>query len=188
MLSASSPSLAITGLGMTLSETSPRPIASPAARRRASMRSSSERSASSSVGVSRPLRPSPCACTITSGMAASMQVTCTPSIVSMRLPVGNSEPVTAPQASRKSRRIGAAVPATPSIPVSPSYVTRRAGVSTLTSVRERVLTLNTRTVVSPSCAGTRPCSMAKGPTPESMLPQLGRVSTDFWPTPTCAKR
>ena len=30
--------------------------------------------------------------------------------------------------------------------------------------------------------------MAKGPTPESMLPQLGRVSTDFWPTPTWANR
>ncbi len=33
---------------------------------------------------------------------------------------GNSEPVTAPQASRKFRRIGAAVPATPSMRVSPS--------------------------------------------------------------------
>ena len=45
-----------------------------------------------------------------------MQVTCTPSIVSMRLPVGNSDPVTAPQASRKfepdrRRRAGHAVDA-----------------------------------------------------------------------------
>jgi hypothetical protein len=54
--------------------------------------------------------------TITSGIAASMHVTGMPSIVSMRLPVGKSDPVTAPQASRKSRRIGAAVPATPSMP------------------------------------------------------------------------
>ena len=29
-------------------------------------------------------------------------------------------------------------------------------------MRERVLTLKTRTVVSPSCAGTRPCSIANG--------------------------
>ena len=50
-------------------------------------------------------------------------------------------------------------------------------------MRERVLTLNTRTVVVPSAAGTRPCSMANGPTPASMLPQLGRVSTERCPTP-----
>ena len=35
-------------------------------------------------------------------------------------PVGNSDPVIAPQASRKFRRIGAAVPATPSMLVEPS--------------------------------------------------------------------
>ena len=57
MLSASSPSLAITGLGTTLFDTSPRPIASPAAQRTASMRSISARSASSSAGSSRPVRP-----------------------------------------------------------------------------------------------------------------------------------
>ena len=55
-------------------------------------------------------------------------------------------------------------------------------------MRERVLTLKTRTVVSPSCAATSPCSIANGATPDSMLPQLGRVSTDFWPTPTWANR
>ena len=54
---------------------------------------------------------------ITSGIAASMQVTSSPSMTSMRCPVGNTEPVTAPQASRKFSRIGAAVPATPSMPV-----------------------------------------------------------------------
>ena len=88
MLWSSSPSLAITGLGTTLFETSPSPIASPAAHRRASMRSSSARSASSSAGVSRPLSPRSPARTIISGMAASMQVTCRPSITSMRCPVG----------------------------------------------------------------------------------------------------
>ena len=30
--------------------------------------------------------------------------------------------------------------------------------------------------------------MANGATPESMLPQFGRVSTDFCPTPTWANR
>ena len=29
---------------------------------------------------------------------------------------------------------------------------------------------------------------ANGPTAASMLPQLGRVSTDWWPTPTWANR
>ena len=125
---------------------------------------------------------------IISGIAASMQVMGTPSITSMRRPVGNTEPVTAPQASRKSRWIGAAVPATPSIEVSPSYCTRPPGVQTVTSMRERVLTLNTRTRVWPSVAGTRPCSMANGATPDNMLPQFGRVSTDFCPTPTWANR
>jgi hypothetical protein len=51
-------------------------------------------------------------------------------------------------------------------------------------MRERVLTLWTRTVVVPSAAGTTPCPMANGPTPASMLPQLGLVPTDRWPTPT----
>ena len=43
-------------------------------------------------------------------------------------------------------------------------------------------------VVVPSLATTKPCSIANGPTPDSMLPQLGRVSTERWPTPTCANR
>ena len=46
------------------------------------------RSASSSAGASRPVRPRSPARMITSGIAASMQVTSTPSIMSMRLPVG----------------------------------------------------------------------------------------------------
>ena len=68
------------------------------------------------------------------------------------------------------------------------YVTRPCGVWTTASIREFVLTLNTRTVVVPSAAGTRPCSMANGPTPASMFPQFGRVSTERCPTPTCANR
>ena len=61
----------------------------PSPRRRRSARPRcapcSARSASSSAGVSRPLRPRSRARTITSGIAASMQVTCKPSITSMRL-------------------------------------------------------------------------------------------------------
>ncbi|EWS65042.1 hypothetical protein Y695_01712 [Hydrogenophaga sp. T4] len=122
------------------------------------------------------------------GMAASMQVTSRPSMVSMRCPVGKSCPVTAPQASRKFSSTGAAVPATPSMRASPSYVTLPPGVHTVTSICEPVLTLWMRTVVVPSCAGISPCSIANGATPESMLPQLGRVSTDWCPTPTWANR
>ena len=120
MLCGSSPALTITGLGMTLSDTSPSPISRPAVRRNDSSRSSSAVSASSSPGVSRPVTPRSLARTIISGMAASRQVTSTPSMTSMRCPVGKTEPVTAPQASRKFSRIGAAVPATPSMRASPS--------------------------------------------------------------------
>jgi hypothetical protein len=76
--------------------------------------------ASSAAGFSRPVTPRSPARTIISGMAASMHVTWTPSIVSMRVPVGKTCPVTEPHASRKLSRIGAAVPATPSMRASPS--------------------------------------------------------------------
>ena len=58
--------------------------------------------------------------TIIKGMAASMQVTSMPSIFSMRCPVGNNCPVTAPQASKKLSNTGAAVPTTPSMRAEPS--------------------------------------------------------------------
>jgi hypothetical protein len=111
---------AITGLGMTFSVTSPSPISRPAVRRNDSSRSSRVLSASSWSGVSRPVTPMSLARMIISGMAASRQVTSTPSMTSMRCPVGKTEPVTAPQASRKFSRIGAAVPATPSIRAAPA--------------------------------------------------------------------
>jgi hypothetical protein len=188
MLSGVSPSLTRTGLGTTLFETSPSPIIRPACRRSVSSLCSRAALASSSTGLSRPLAPSSRAQTIINGIAASMQVTGMPSMTSMRQPVGKTWPVTEPQASRKSRWMGAAVPATPSMRASPSYVTARPGVRTVTSIRERVLTLNTRAVVVPSAAAIRPCSIANGTTPESMLPQFGRVSTERWPTPTWANR
>ncbi len=120
MLWSSSPPLTSTGFGTTLLPTSPRPIIAPAVRRNASSRSSSGVLASSSTGDSRPVTPRSRARTIIIGIAASMQVTSMSSTTSMRLPVGNSAPVTAPQASRNSRRIGAAAPATPSMRADPS--------------------------------------------------------------------
>src|SRR5277367_6149535 len=83
----------------------------------ASSRSSSEALASSSTGVSLPATSRSPARTIISGIAASMQLASMPPMRSMRRPVGNSDPVTAPQASRKLKRMGAALPATPSIRV-----------------------------------------------------------------------
>jgi hypothetical protein len=57
---------------------------------------------------------------ITTGMQTSRQVTSTPSIMSSALPVGISLPVAPPTASAKFSTMGAAVPGTPAIAVSPS--------------------------------------------------------------------
>ena len=73
----------------------------------------------------------------------------------------------------KFSRIGAAVPGTPSMAMSPSYSTSPPGVSITASMRESVLTLRIFTTVLGSSEDTRPRSMAKGPTPASMLPQVG---------------
>ena len=87
----------------------PGPSDAPAWRRSVSSRSQQGRRwRPARPGVSRPLTPRSAARTIISGMAASMQVSSTPSMTSMRRPVGNTWPVTAPQASRKFSRIGAA--------------------------------------------------------------------------------
>ena len=118
----------------------------------------------------------------------STQLTSTPSMTSRTFPVGSSLPVTAPFASRKVRLIGAAGSATPSIRVSPSYSTRPPGVCTIASTSVRVLTLKIRTIVSRSPAFTSPASIANGPTPDSMLPQFGLVSTSASFTDTWAKR
>ena len=125
---------------------------------------------------------------IITGIAMSTQLTSTPSMTSQTLPVGSSLPVTAPFASRKVRLIGAAASATPSIRVPPSYSTRPPGVWITASTSVRVLTLKIRTSVSRSPAGTSPASIANGPTPESMLPQFGFVSTSASLTETWAKR
>ena len=125
---------------------------------------------------------------IITGIAMSTQLTSMPSMTSRTFPVGSSLPVTAPIASRKVSLIGAAASATPSIRVSPSYSTRPPGVWITASISVRVLTLKIRTSVSRSPGCTRPASIANGPTPESMLPQFGLVSTSASFTDTWAKR
>ena len=84
--------------------------------------------------------------------------------------------------------MGEAVPGTPSIVASPSYVTLPSGVRTRASISLRVLTLWMRTDVTPSRALTKPASIAKGATAASMLPQLGEVSTVRSVTFTWANR
>ena len=78
----------------------------------------------------------------------------------------------APPGSTKSSAMRAPRPATPGSSKSP----RTAGAPPATGTRETmsffVLVLWMRTTVSPSRAGTRPSSMAKGPTADEQLPQL----------------
>ena len=94
-------------------------------------------------------------------------------MTSLRCPVGNSTPVLEPMTSMKLSRIGAAAPGTPSMAVSPSYSTSPPGVCTSASMSESVFTLRMFTTVRGSSDGTSPRSMAKGPMPASMLPQVG---------------
>jgi len=72
--------------------------------------------------------------------------------------------------------------------VEPSYSTSPSGVCTTASIRLRVLRLKMRTRVSPGVAFTSPASIANGPTPDSMFPQFGPVSTTARSIETCAKR
>ena len=58
----------------------------------------------------------------TQGFATSMQVACTPSKMSDRLPVGSSAPVLEPAGSIKDSSIGEPVPATPSMANEPDAV------------------------------------------------------------------
>ena len=106
--------------GTEAADTSPRPIACPAAScsaRTARLRSSS---ASSSATVSYPLRPNSAAGTTTTGMPLSTQVTVTPARTSVTWPVGSSAPAVEPSVPAKSSTMAAAVPGTPAIAVSPS--------------------------------------------------------------------
>ena len=84
---------------------------------------------------------------ITTGIARSMQLASTPSITSVKRPVGSRLPVIAPIASRNVSLTGAAGSGTPSMRVSPSYCTRPPGVWTTASTSVRVLTLKMRTSV-----------------------------------------
>ncbi len=73
----------------------------------------------------------------------------------------------------KASSIGAAVPGTPSIAASPSYCTTPPGVRIFATMRAPVLTARMLMVVIPSAGSINPISMAAGPTPDRMLPQVG---------------
>ncbi len=159
-------------LGTVRSVTSPRFIIGPTLRRNASSLDLSSSFASSSSGDSSPSIAKSLARNTTTGIPLSMQVTSTPSIVSTVFPVGSNAPQAEPATSRKSQTIGAALPGTPSISVSPAYLTAPSGVSTVNSQRLPLLTMCTRTCVVGEDAATSPVSMANGPTPARMLPQF----------------
>ena len=62
----------------------------------------------------------PEALTVTNRVCSSINVASTPATWSTERPVGNRAPQTEPSASRKSMRIGAAVPGAPSIRAAPA--------------------------------------------------------------------
>ena len=93
-------------------------------------------------------------------------------IVSVTFPVGNSLPVMEPTLSEKSSSTVEPRAGTPSMWRLPSTTARPSFTSTLALMIEPVLTWWMRTVVYGSTAFTRPLSMAKGPTPAEILPQL----------------
>ena len=102
-----------------------------------------------------------------------MQVTSIPPILSIGLPVGRNAPVVEPATSMKLSSTGAAVPGTPSMDVSPSYVTVPPGVCTRARIRAPVFTALILTSVTSPLAAINPISSAAGPTPLMMLPQVG---------------
>ena len=102
--------------------------------------------------------------------------------------MGKSAPQNEPDVSSTSIMIGAATPGTPSMRASPWYSTSPPGVRMRAMALSPEFTMWMRTTVSPSSAGRSPCSMANGPTPASMFPQLGLTSTTASFTTTCANR
>ena len=129
-----------------------------------------------SLGVSVPFIPTSLARTKMQGLATStIDASIAPllvSITSTTFPVGSSLPVAAPAVEAKSIRMGALVPGTPSILQFPETTAFPSRTSTSARRILPVLVLWMRTMVTPSSARTMLSSMAKGPTPEEILPQL----------------
>ena len=126
------------------------------------------------------------AATTTTGIPLSTQVTVIPWNTSVTFPVGKTE---APEPeSSKLRTIGAAVPGTPSIAVSPSYRGLPPGVANVAVTIWSVFTIRMRTLVSSCAAVTSPRSTANGPMPARMLPQFCLSVTIGWSTTTCRNR
>jgi hypothetical protein len=122
------------------------------------------------------------------GMPLSIQVSSMPSSSSFTAPVGSNAPQLEPATSRNSSAIGAAVPGTPSMRASPSYSTVPCGVHTCATARLPVFTMWMRTEVVVPDTGTRPFSIAHGPTPARMLPQFWLSLTSALSTATCRNR
>ena len=101
-------------LGTTISATSPRPILCPASSLIFSMRCINVVLLTIEL-LSYPVTPRSAARMITIGMATSIQLTRMPCISLVVSPVGKREPHFDPTMLEKLRRIGAAVPGTPSI-------------------------------------------------------------------------
>ena len=102
------------------------------------------------------------------------------------LPVGST--FLPDPSSSKLSTIGAAVPGTPSIAVSPLYRGMPSGVGNVAVTMLSVFTIRIRTLVCSGCAATRPRSTANGPMPARMLPQFCLSVTTGWSTTTCRNR
>ena len=117
--------------------------------------------------------PKSAALAITIGIEISRHVTSIPLTVIVGFPVGNIFPVAPPTKFLNFSNIGAPFPGTPSILKSPIYFIFLLGVGTTASIIEPVFTDLIIILVSPSSASIRPFSIEKGPTADSILPQVG---------------
>ena len=97
--------------------------------------------------------------------------------ISFFCPVGKSFPVLEPAGSSKYISIREPVPGTPLITSSPYTSAWPSFTRTCSSMILLVLVFKIRTTVIGSTAGTRPSSMANGPTADEIFPQLALPST-----------
>jgi len=96
--------------------------------------------------------------------------------------------VAEPAVSVNRSRIGAAVPGTPEMAVSPAYRTSPPGVANVAVTRAREFTMWIRAVVDSPPAPISPRSTANGPTPARMFPQFCRSVIVGSSTPSCRNR
>ena len=175
-------------LGTDRPEASPSPISFPAASRSAWTLPASSWFPASSWCDSAPVSPKSLARATTTGMPLSTQLTSTPLMTSRTRPVGSRLPVAEPAVPANRSRIGAAVPGTPAIAVSPAYRGTPAGVANVAVTTVCEFTMWMRVVVDSSPAPISPRSTANGPTPARMFPQFCRSVIVGSSTPSCRNR